>query len=112
MDSTSPPVDPGRAKRLARLVYALQAASFLVGITYFVAVFINYLKWPEVDGTWVDSHFRWQVMTFWYSLLWTVVGWLTSFVFIGYAILFANALWIVYRIVTGWLALSENRPLG
>jgi uncharacterized membrane protein len=40
------------------------------------------------------------------------VGWLTSFVFIGYAILFANALWIVYRIVTGWLALSENRPLG
>jgi uncharacterized membrane protein len=102
----------GEAKRLALIVYILQAASFLIGVTYIIGVVINYLKWPEVAGTWVESHFRWQANTFWYSVLWGIVGGLTMFLFVGYAVLFANAVWIVYRIAVGWIALNENRPIS
>lgn len=98
------------AKRIVLIVYILQATSFLVGVTYLVAAAINYLKWPLVADTWLEAHFRWQVNTFWFSLLWGVLGGMLMFVGVGYAILFANAVWVVYRIATGWLALNDNRP--
>lgn len=97
------------AKRITLLVYILQAASFVVGITYPAAMVINYLKWPLVADTWLETHFRWQVNTFWFSLLWGVVGWLLVFIWIGYLVWVANTLWVIYRIAVGWLALNENR---
>ena len=90
-------------KSLATAVYALQAVSLLVGITYLVAVVLNYIKMDEVKGTLQESHFRWQIRTFWFSLLWFVLGIATLGIFIGYPILLANAVWVIYRVVSGWL---------
>ncbi|MBP1152443.1 MULTISPECIES: DUF4870 family protein [Methylocaldum] len=104
--------DLSKEKRLTQVIYALQAASFLVGITYIVAAVINYVKWPDVAGTWLETHFRWQIRTFWYGILWGIVGGLTLFAFVGYVILTANTIWIVYRIAVGWMALSEDRPVS
>ena len=98
-------------KNITTVVYALQAVSFLFGITYFVAIILNYVKQDDVRGTWLESHFRWQMRTFWFSLPWFVLGFITFFIVIGYFILFANALWIVYRIVKGWLNLNDGKPM-
>ncbi|MFP4167421.1 MAG: DUF4870 family protein [Desulfonatronovibrionaceae bacterium] len=98
-------------KTVAVLVYALQTASFAVGVTLIVGVILNYVKMNDVRGTWLESHFRWQIRTFWYSILWTVLGVLTAIVLIGYAVLFANAVWVIYRIIKGWICLSEDKEM-
>jgi uncharacterized membrane protein len=92
-------------------VYALQAASFLFVITLLVGVVINYIKKDDVQGTWLESHFRWQIRTFWFVLLWSVIGFFTSFILIGYVILFINAVWLIYRIAKGWLNLHDGKSL-
>lgn len=100
--------------RLTHVVYALQAISFVFGITYFIAVIaviINYLKYPSVSGTWLQSHFHWQIRTFWFGLLWYVVGFLTTIIVIGWLILFANYIWLIYRVVKGWIYLNDKRTV-
>jgi len=104
--------DEKELKTLATVVYALQAAGFFVGLTWIVAVVINYVKRDDVRGTWLESHFSWQIRTFWWGLLWAVVGGILVLVVVGFAVLFADAVWIIYRIVKGWLALSENKRVG
>ena len=104
-------IDEAALVRLATIVYILQAASFFVGLTLFAAVIVNYVRRDDARGTWVESHFRWQIRTFWLTLLGTVIGGLTFFLVIGWFILGAVALWLIYRIVKGWLLLSEKRPL-
>lgn len=99
------------SKTITAVVYALQAASFLMGITFIVAVIINYVKKSDVQGTWLESHFRWQIRTFWFGLLWSVIGFITSFVGVGYILLFVNAIWIIYRIVKGWLQLADGKEM-
>ena len=98
-------------KTLTLLVYALQAAGFFVGITWIVAVVINYVKKEDVAGTWLESHFRWQIRTFWFGLLWGVIGGILAFVLVGFVILFADGVWIIYRIVKGWLKLNDGKPM-
>src|SRR5947199_306441 len=101
-----------RLKTLTMLVYALQAAGFLLPpVVWIVAVIINYVRKEEVAGTWLESHFRWQIRTFWFGLLWGVIGAVLLLVLVGYFVLLADAIWIIYRIVKGWLNLSENRPM-
>ena len=100
-----------KAKDTAQLVYILQAASFFVGLTFIAAVVINYIKRDELEGTWLESHNRWQMRTFWFSLLWSVIGFITLIVFIGWFIWLANAIWVIYRIVRGWINLSEEREM-
>ncbi|MCG8015971.1 MAG: hypothetical protein JAY97_07130 [Candidatus Thiodiazotropha sp. 'RUGA'] len=92
-------------------VYALQAASFLFVITLLVGVIINYVKRDDVKGTWLESHFRWQIRTFWFVLLWSVIGFMTTIILVGYAILFVNAVWLIYRIAKGWLSLQDEKAL-
>jgi len=98
-------------KTLTTVIYALQAASFLVGITAFAAIIMNYVKRSEVAGTWMASHFQWQIRTFWWSLLWTVIGIATLVIYVGVLILFLNAVWYIYRIVKGWLRLNDNKEM-
>lgn len=100
-----------QAKTLTIVVYALQAASFVLGLTFLVAVIINYIKKDDVRGTWLESHFRWQIRTFWFCLLWGLIGALLSVVFIGVFILLANAVWVIYRIAKGWIDLADNKPM-
>jgi uncharacterized membrane protein len=104
--------DEKSLKTIATVVYALQAVGFFIGITWIVAIVINYVKLDEVKGTWLESHFRWQIRTFWWGLLWGVIGGILAFVLVGFVILFAAAIWIIYRIVKGWLALAEAKPVG
>jgi uncharacterized membrane protein len=103
--------DEKSLKTLTTLVYALQSAGFLVGITWIVAVVIDYVKRDEAKGTWLESHFSWQIRTFWWGLLWGALGVITFLILIGWLILVADAIWIVYRIVKGWLYLNDNKPL-
>lgn len=100
-----------QAKTLTIIIYALQAASFIVGLTFLVAVIINYIKRDDVRGTWLESHFRWQIRTFWFCLLWGLLGAFLSAVVIGYFILLANAIWVIYRIAKGWLNVADNKPM-
>ncbi len=99
------------ARQLAALVYALQAASFLVGITFIAAVIVNYVKREEVADTWLESHFLWQIRTFWWSFLWGVLGVVLVVVVVGIFILIADAIWVLYRIVKGWLNLNDGKAM-
>jgi uncharacterized membrane protein len=65
----------------------------------------------DVQGSWLESHFRWQIRTFWFTLLWTSLGIATTLFVIGWAILTATALWLIYRIVRGGIYLYERRPM-
>jgi uncharacterized membrane protein len=105
------PADLKPLVKITTLVYALQALSFFVGVSCIVALIINYVKLPDVAGTWLASHFRWQIRTFWFSLLWLVLGGVTLLLVVGYFIWLANAVWVIYRIVKGWLALNDRKPL-
>jgi uncharacterized membrane protein len=99
-------------KTVATVVYALQALGFFVGITWIVAVIIDYVKRDDAAGTWLASHYSWQIRTFWWGLLWGVIGGILAFVLVGFLVLAADAIWIIYRIVKGWLRLSENREVS
>ena len=61
------------AKTLTTVIYALYAASLLVGVTSIIAIVMNYVKKDDVAGTWIESHFRWQIRTFWFGLLWLII---------------------------------------
>lgn len=99
------------ARNMTNVIYALQAASFIVGVTFLVAVIINYVKRSEAQGTWLESHFRWQIRTFWFGLLWGIIGAVTSLILIGYAILVVNAVWLIYRIGRGWLRVADGEQM-
>ena len=98
-------------RNIVQIVYLCQALSFFFGITAIVGVIINYINLPEVKGTWLESHFTWQIRTFWIGLGISIVGLILMMVFIGFLVLMANLVWIVYRVVKGWLLLSENKPI-
>ena len=113
----------------AHLVYALHAwslvagiigaatvvGSFLMGWPSIIAVIVNYVKRADARGTYVESHFRWQIRTFWFAALWCVVAGVLFLTIIGipfaFGILFATGIWAMYRIVRGWLALRDRRPM-
>ena len=106
---TSPLMQSNRT--LTAVIYGLYAASLLVGMTALVAIVMNYVKKDDVAGTYLESHFRWQIRTFWFGLLWATIGWITYFIVIGWFILLAVFVWFIYRIVKGGLRLHENRPM-
>jgi len=112
---TAPPL-PSDAERglreMVTLVYALQAASIVVGVTLIGGVIIDYLKRDEAAGTWLESHIHWQIRTFWWTLAWTVIGFVTFIVLIGIVILAAAAIWFIYRVAKGWVELRAGRPVG
>lgn len=111
MESTELTEREQSAKTLTAVIYALYAASFLVGLSAIVAIIINYVKSDDVRGTFLESHFRWQMRTFWFGLLWGIIGGITSLILIGWLVLLANAVWIIYRLVIGWVNLNDNKPM-
>ena len=113
-DSGTPksPEELAGLKNITLMVYLLQALSFLWGVTAIVGVIVNYVKRDDVRGTVYDSHFDWQIRTFWWGLLWSVVGVLLVVAFgLGLLILFVAWIWAIYRVVKGWLKLSEGKPV-
>jgi uncharacterized membrane protein len=121
---------PQSLVRIAHVVYALHAiglalgafgaasvlGSFLFGWPSIIAVILNYVKRGEARGTWLESHFSWQIRTFWYALLWAVIVALVSIplaiVVVGIATwvagLFVLGVWAIYRIARGWLRLNNH----
>ena len=128
--TASPAPAPEGLVRLTHTIYALHAFSALMGVissaaivTAFLtgwpsilAVILNYVKRPDVRGTWLESHFRWQIRTFWFALLWLVVATVLVFTIIGiplaWLLFVATGLWVLYRILRGWLALNDGRPVA
>ena len=116
--------------QLTHVIYGLHAIAVLVGITSaatiagglvfglpsLIAVFLNYLKRGDVTGTWLESHFRWQIRTFWFTALWLLVYGLLIITLIGIPIAFVLiailGLWVIYRVVRGWAALAGVRPIS
>ena len=94
---------------------ALILTAFLTGWPSIIAVILNYVKRSEVRGTWLDSHFSWQIRTFWFALLWLAIGAVLFATVIGipFAIVlwFATGIWVLYRIIRGWLALTSQKAL-
>lgn len=115
--------------RLAHIIYLLHGFSVLMGIlgpaliiTTFltgwpsiIAVIINYAKRDEVRGTYLDSHFGWQIRTFWYTLLWLAIAAMLFITVIGivlaYIVAVSAGIWVVYRIIRGWIALNDARSM-
>ena len=114
---------------VAHLVYALHTFAIVVGIVgaatvigsfigslpSIAAVILNYVKRGDARGTWADSHYRWQIRTFWFAVLWALIGWALVITIIGAVvgvpILIALTLWLIYRIGRGWLRLRDRRPM-
>ena len=99
-------------KQYTTITYGLYIASLLIGFTSIVAVIMNYLKRDEARGTWLESHFDWQIKTFWYSLIGGVIGFLLLIVLIGYLVLMAVGVWYIYRVIKGMILLLDNKPIG
>jgi len=94
---------------------AFVVTAFLSGWPSILAVVLNYVKRGETRGTYIESHFRWQIRTFWFALLWVLVAVLLGLTFIGlpvaYAIAVLAGLWVLYRIVRGWLRLTSEKGM-
>ena len=98
-------------KNVTLVVYALQALSFIFGLTAVVGLIVNYIKREDVRGTVYESHFDWQIRTFWWGLLWAAVGFVLALVLVGFAVLFVAWIWMIYRVIKGWLKLTEGKPV-
>ncbi|HUV23203.1 MAG TPA: hypothetical protein VMZ32_15505 [Gammaproteobacteria bacterium] len=98
-------------KKYAFSVYILQALCFVLLFTPVVGLVINYLKDDEVRGSWLESHFRWQKSTFWYGMLWTLLGYISLPILIGYLVLPAVTVWLIYRIARGWICLVDGKEM-
>ena len=94
---------------------ALVVTAFLTGWPSIIAVIMNYVKRSEAAGTFLDSHFSWQLRTFWFALLWVVIGWLMIVTIIGAVIgvpiLLGIGIWVLYRIARGWINLANRKPM-
>ncbi|MGH9217867.1 MAG: DUF4870 family protein [Vicinamibacterales bacterium] len=98
---------------------ATVVGAFIFGWPSIIAVIINYVKRGDARGTWLESHFDWQIRTFWYAALWALLvfllGLLLVIVVVGFAIwavgLFALGIWAIYRIALGWSRLNSGRPI-
>lgn len=95
--------------------FATIVSAFVFGIPSIVAVIINYAMQSDARATFLESHFRWQIRTFWFALLWSIVALLLFLtivgILVGWALLVATGLWVIYRIARGWVALSNREPL-
>ena len=113
----------------AHVIYGLHALSVLTGMLTsvtvvgafvfgwpsIIAVILNYVKRGEAEGTFIATHFRWQIRTFWYAFAWTLLSWLLIFTLIGipfaWMLIMGVSIWVAYRVIRGWLALSNGKPM-
>lgn len=114
---------------LTHIIYALHALSVIMGligsafvITAFltswpsiIAIIINYVKRDAVRYTYLDSHFSWQIRTFWFALLWVIIAvilFMTVFgIPLAWIITISAGIWVSYRIIRGWIALCDGKPM-
>jgi uncharacterized membrane protein len=111
------------------IIYGLHALSILIGLTSaitvvgafvfgipsIIAVIVNYVNQPNARGTFLESHFRWQIRTFWYALMWILIGIVLFITIIGipiaWIVIVGAGIWVIYRIARGWLTLQDGKPM-
>ncbi|HEX9452560.1 MAG TPA: hypothetical protein VF934_14185 [Burkholderiales bacterium] len=125
---------PGSLVTIAQVIYGLHALSIFIGLTSaitivgafvfgfpsIIAVILNYVYQHDTRGTYLESHFRWQIRTFWFAALWIMIGaviFATLFIVligipIAWMIWIAAGLWVIYRVARGWLALQDRKPMA
>lgn len=114
---------------MAHVVYGLHALSLLIGIVgavtiigafvfgipSIVAVILNYVHQSKAPGTYIASHFRWQIRTFWFALLWVLLAVALLITIVGmplaWLVFFGAGIWVIYRVARGWLVLNERKPI-
>lgn len=109
----------GIAAVVALLSHGFPLAAPLFGVVGIVAIIIAYVKRSDAAGTWLASHYRWLIRTFWFSALWGVIGWIIFWVlliilvgvFIAYAIWLATTIWVLYRLIRGYLWFKDSQPV-
>jgi uncharacterized membrane protein len=133
VDNAGPSEPAARLLAYTQLIYALHASAvlmgilsgssvagrFLFGLPSIIAVILNYLRRAEARGTWLESHFEWQIHTFWYALLWIgitlLVGAPLTLIVIGVYIVVMGftivGIWVTYRVARGWLRLHGRQPM-
>jgi len=99
-------------RRLTLVIYGLYVFSWLFGVTALIGVIVAHVKRDDARGTVYESHLTWQIRTFWWGLLWTVLGFLTLVLVIGGFILAGVGIWLIYRVVKGWLYWNDRKPLA
>ncbi|OGA49228.1 MAG: hypothetical protein A3F74_09220 [Betaproteobacteria bacterium RIFCSPLOWO2_12_FULL_62_58] len=122
-------VPPESLVRLTHVIYGLHAFSavmgmlgpafivtaFLTGWPSIIAVIINYVKRGDARGTFLDSHFGWQIRTFWYALLWVLVMVALILTIVGIPFVWLMGvivgIWVLYRIARGWITLNDGRAM-
>jgi len=89
--------------------------AFVFGWPSIIAVIINYVTRANVRGSWLETHWRWQLRSFWYAALWLLVAGLLAITLIGIPaailVIVVTGLWILYRVIRGWTALVDRRPV-
>ena len=103
----------------ALISHGFPVAAPLFGVLGIIGVIIAYVKRDDARGTWLASHMRWLIRTFWYSLLWAVIGGLVlvtlGLILIGIPIAFliwaVASIWVIYRVIKGYLLFKDNRPI-
>jgi uncharacterized membrane protein len=132
-----PPARPGDDSLVTytNIIYALHAFGVIMGVLStattvvggfvfsapsIIAVILNYAKRSAVRGTWLESHFSWQIRTFWYAFMWMALLFLFSallaLILVGFAVWYMGALilgaWVIYRVARGWMNLRDRVPMG
>lgn len=99
-------------RQLTLILYILYASCWILGgLPAIVAIVINYIKREDAAGTLYESHFAWQIRSFWWGLTWAVVGTITAIIGIGFLILGALVIWLIYRMVKGLLFWNDHKPM-
>lgn len=100
---------------VASLVSAGLLSTPLFGLIGLIGLILAYVKRGEAAGTWLQSHYRWLIRTFWFSVLWNVVGWLAVVTLIGIPIAFciwiAATIWVLYRLIRGYALFKDSKPV-
>ena len=89
--------------------------AFVFGVPSIIAVIVNYVNQASARGTFLESHFRWQIRTFWYALMWILIGIVLFITIIGipiaWIVIVGAGIWVIYRIARGWLTLQDRKPM-
>lgn len=120
---------PESTLTLTHVIYGLHALSILIGLSSTVAVvsafvfglpsilavILNYLNQAAARGTYLESHFRWQIRTFWFALMWIALGVMLVLTVIGilvaWIVFFGAGIWVIYRVARGWTTLADRKPM-
>lgn len=98
-------------RQLTLAVYILYAVGIFTGLPALIGIIINHVKRDDTAGTIYRTHFSWQMRSFWWGFVWAVLGTLTVVVGVGFVILGVNWVWLVYRLVRGFLNWNDGKPM-